>query len=116
MHRPGVFMLSGLFAVMGVSGCQKPDEQLDHAEKSIQSWYATLTLAQTQWTHQLLPAVYLKQLADAADKSLDEQAQTLRKAEGADASRKAQLSDRIAFVRDRGHQLHAAADHAEGRP
>ena len=98
--------LSGLLLV---GGCSKPDEKLDQAEQSIQSWHATLTLTERQWAERRVPAVYIDQLVQAADKSLDEQAQSLPKIQGADATRQARLIDSIAYVRDRAHQLRATA-------
>jgi hypothetical protein len=96
------------------SGCQRPEKQLDEAEQSITSWYATLSLTETQWAERRVPSVYIKQLVDAADKSLDQQAQSIQKVQGAEGTRQARLVERIAFVRDRGKQLREMADGGAG--
>jgi len=104
-----------LLGLLLVGGCQKPDEQLDQAERSIHSWYAALSLTDTQLTRGQIPPVYAPQLVDAADKSLDEQSETIKKCKSTDASRKTRLVDTIAFVRGQGQRLrHLAESRVEG--
>jgi hypothetical protein len=89
-----------------LGGCQSRDEKIAEAEKSIQSWYATLSETQSQFDNELVPPVYVDQLVDAADKSLDAQAETIDKS---DPSGKTGLKDRIVFVRDRAKRLRESA-------
>lgn len=97
-----LLVIAGVF----VAGCQSREEKLQQAEKSIQSWYATLNETQSQFDNGLVPPVYVDQLVDEADKSLDEDAKTIEKE---DASSKSGLKDRIVFLRDRAKRLRESA-------
>src|SRR4051812_18050919 len=67
-------------ALMFVCGCDRDQSRkLERAEKSIESWRATLEMAAEQWADGRVPKVYVRQIGDAAEKSLKSEDEALAK-------------------------------------
>jgi hypothetical protein len=106
---------AGLVLFLLPCGCDRSEQKLQQAEKSLDSWDATLALVQRQWADDEVPSKYVRQLSDAAATSLEDSRQTVNAAEKADKSRRDQLARRLIELRDRAQQLRDAAK-AGGRP
>jgi hypothetical protein len=96
--------------VLSAGGCDRTEQKLQQAEKSLDSWDATLALVQRQWADERVPSKYVRQLADAAATSLEDSRQTVNDASKADRSRRDGLVGRLIDLRDRAQQLRDAAD------
>ena len=100
-------LATGLIVFL-LAGCNRSDNKLHQAEKSLTSWDATLALVQRQWAAGEVPAIYVSQLAESAAKALEENRTTINDL-NADPSRRDKLIQRIIQLRDRAQQLRDAA-------
>ena len=100
---------AGLAACLLLGGCDRSEQKLQQAEKSADSWDATLTLVQRQWADDQIPSKYVRQLGDAAATSLEDGRRTVNDAAKADKSRREELTRRLIALRDRAQQLRDAA-------
>jgi hypothetical protein len=62
--------LIGVVLFCCIGGCQKPLEVIEEARKSADSWRATLQMTLQQWIDDRVPARYVKQIFEAAQKEL----------------------------------------------
>src|SRR3954466_8337530 len=60
-------------------GCQKPPEVIEQAGKSADSWRATLQMTLAQWIDDRVPARYVKEIFQAAQKELEKGSADLEK-------------------------------------
>jgi hypothetical protein len=90
-------------------GCSDDAEKLDDAAKTATSWSATLEMTARQWSQDELPAAYVQQLGQAADKALAKKADTLKEIPP-DNPRRQAIDARIGQLRQQAVQLTAAAD------
>jgi hypothetical protein len=91
-----------------VAGCEHADDKLQQADTSIDSWEATLSLTESQLADHRVPPVFMKQIAKAAEKALDEQAETVTGTKGGDESRKYELLSNVERVRGHARRLGAS--------
>ena len=70
-----------MVALLGAAaGCgQKPDEVVDEASKSMDSWKKTLEMTCGQWAEDRVPTLYVKQMFKGANKELEKQLRELEK-------------------------------------
>jgi hypothetical protein len=105
-----VLLLSLLIAGGGGGGgCQRSEDKLQQAGNSVNSWEATLALTESQFNDHQVPAKFVDQLADAAEKSVEEQSQSVQKSKDLDGSHKQELIARADVVREHARRLKAAA-------
>jgi hypothetical protein len=107
-------VLGLIVAVLTLGGCQRADEKLQQAGKSVDSWEATLTLTESQFQDRQVPAKFVDQLSDAAREALDKESKAVQKLNGADASRKQSLLARVDAVRQHAARLKSAAAPGKG--
>src|SRR4051812_26791644 len=89
-----------LIASIYLGGCSRDkDETFNEVEKSVASWSATLRLSAEQWSAEQVPAVYIGQIAEAADTALVKEASTLRKVPASEPGWR-ELNSRLARLRD----------------
>jgi hypothetical protein len=107
--RQSIKVAAGLALCVLLAGCDRSEQKLQQAEKSLDSWDATLALVQRQWADERIPPKYVRQLAAAAATSLEDSRKTVNDAEKVDKSRRDDLSRRLIELRDRAQQLRDAA-------
>jgi hypothetical protein len=98
-----------------LAGCNRSDadDAAEKADRSLRSWSETVRLGGEQWATDRIPPTYLRQILDATNEGLDEQATTLKKKLPATDFRRQDLERRAASVRDRAKRL---SDALEGHP
>jgi hypothetical protein len=95
--------------VLLAGGCERSEQKLQQAEKSLASWDATLALVQRQWADERIPPKYVRQIGDAAATSLEDSRKSVNSIEQGDQSRRDELARRLIELRDRAQQLRDAA-------
>jgi hypothetical protein len=111
--RQTIWVAAGLALSVLAGGCNNSEQKLQQAEKSADSWDATLALVRRQWAADRIPPKYVRQLGEAAANSLEDTRQSVNGIEKGDKSRRDQLTRRIIELRDRAEELRDAA--ASGR-
>jgi hypothetical protein len=96
-----------------LAGCGGPSEAGNQADKSLRAWAATLRVATEQWVDHQVPDLYFRQVIEAAQESLDEQAKTLSKKMPASDGRRHRLESRLAALRQRTSELSEALDRSD---
>ena len=89
-------MLVMVLLLVGGCGRDDPDKTFEQVNQSLAGWSSTIQLAGED--RRALPALYVKQLAKAADKQLDKQQEQLGKTR-ADHPRRHDLEARLKEVR-----------------
>jgi hypothetical protein len=90
-------------------GCDQP-EQFDDVRKSVDSWEATLLLSTEQWERQQVPTTFMRQIAEAAGKTLKEEGQRLAKLPADPYGARQLQEERLKEVRRRLQALSEAVD------
>lgn len=86
-------------------GCDRDHSRaLDRTRKSADSWAATLDETVGQWAAGRVPTLYVVQVAEAAEKSLKDEAESLERVP-ADDPRARPLRERLATLRRRAHDI-----------
>jgi hypothetical protein len=93
---------------VGVGGCDRSSKALERAEKSIESWEATMGLVGEELAAGRVPRVYVGQVTKAARESLDEVEKQLRKGEAGNGRRRG-LVARLGRLRERVGEFSNAA-------
>lgn len=106
MSRPFTILLPALLLLCG--GCG-PSDPLEQVRKDIASWSATLDLGAEQWAQHRVPRTYVRQVVEAAGKSLDDDEKRLAKV-SADSPGGRQVRQRLADLRHRLHDLSSAVE------
>ena len=83
------------------------DRTAQRVERSVESWAATLDTTVGQWEQNRLPRTYVRQLVEAADKALADQAKSLQKVD--DAHRK-ELARKLSALQRRVHDVSGAVE------
>lgn len=69
-----------LILAVVAAGCgQRPEEVVDEASKSVDSWQKTLEMVCGQWVQERVPTLYVKQSLKAAEQALGKQLEELEK-------------------------------------
>ena len=106
-------LLMPFVVLVGCFGCDRDhSRKLDRAGKSIDSWRATLNLTAEQWTDGRVPKTYVRQIGDAAEKSLQDEDDALSKI-GSDG-RAAALRKQVEDLRQRARAISGSATQPSG--
>jgi predicted trehalose synthase len=99
-----------------VCGCDRDhSRKLERVRQSVDSWHATSDETADQWARGRVPATYVRQIADAAGRSLKDGSESLGKVPAEDP-RARELRQRLDAVRQRVQQLsQSAADGGQRR-
>lgn len=82
-------------------GCDRDhSRKLQRVRQAVDSWNATLDETAAQWARGRVPKTYVRQLADAAERSLQDEAESLGKVP-ADDPRGQELRQRLDALRQR---------------
>jgi hypothetical protein len=112
MARPRGLLCVLLCALLGGCGSD-PSDTAGQADRSLRAWAATLRVATEQWVDRRVPDLYFRQVIDAAQESLDEQAKTLSKKMPASDERRHALESRLARLRQGSQDLARALDRSD---
>jgi hypothetical protein len=97
-----------LALILFLCGCgSDSDKTAQRVERSVESWAATLNTTIAQWEQNRLPQTYVRQLVEAADKSLALQEQSLKKV---DAAHRDELRRKVSALRQRVHDVSSAVE------
>ena len=87
--------------LLPVCGCDRDhSRKLQRVRQSVDSWAATLDETASQWARGRVPRTYVRQVADAAGRSLQDQAEALGTVP-ADDPRGKELRERLDALRQR---------------
>ena len=103
---PFAIWLPALLALCG--GCDQ-SKRLEQVQKSINSWSATLDIATEQWGQRRVPRTFVRQIVQAAERSLDKDEKQLAKV-SADPTGREQVRDHLVELRHRLHDLSSAIE------
>jgi hypothetical protein len=102
-----VLFLATLLLLAG--GCDRDhSRKLERVRQAADSWRATLDETAGQWARRRVPTTYVRQIADAAERSLEDQAESLGKVP-ADDPRGGELRERLDGLRRRAADMSRAA-------
>src|SRR5437762_2855354 len=108
MSRQSFRWIAALLMLTSVmlAGCNRDEDRIDGISKSVRSWSAAIKLASEQRAAGAVPALYLRQLLDAAEKDLSQQACELQKI--SDARERASLEQQLAALRRNINSIRSA--------
>lgn len=93
-------------------GCDRDhSRRLDRAQNCLTSWQATLEMTAEHWADGRVPKTYVRQIGDAAEKSLQNEDEALAKI--ASDGRAGLLRKRIEDLRRRARELSQAAERSD---
>jgi hypothetical protein len=99
-----------------VCGCDRDhSRKLERVRQSVDSWSATLDETADQWARGRVPTTYVRQIANAAERSLKDGAESLGKVP-ADDPRGRELRERLDALRQRAQEVSRAAANGGHRP
>jgi hypothetical protein len=93
-------------------GCDREGRKVERARQAADSWAATLEETVDQWSRHRVPATYVRQIADAAEKSLRDASDSMGKVV-ADRAGGGQVKERLSRLRQRAHDVSEAAGRAD---
>jgi exonuclease VII small subunit len=112
-HLP-IWLLAAF--LLSPCGCDRDhSRKLERVKQSLESWDATLDETTDQWARGRVPSTYVRQLADAAGRSLEDEAESLAKVP-ADDPRGKELRQRLDALRQRSAEVSRAANEGGHRP
>jgi exonuclease VII small subunit len=112
-HLPICFLAVFL---LGPCGCDRDhSRKLERVKQSLESWGATLDETTDQWARGRVPSTYVRQLADAAGRSLEDEAESLAKVP-TDDPRGRELRRKVEALRRRAQDVASAAEQGGHRP
>ena len=100
----------GLSMLLG--GCDREGRKVERARQAADSWAATLQETVDQWSRRRVPATYVRQIADAAEKSLQDASESMKKV-SADRAGSGEVKERLSRLRQRARDVSQAADRAD---
>jgi hypothetical protein len=110
-------LLACLFSVLPLllaCGCDRDHSRtLERVRQSLDSWNATLDETANQWARGRAPTTFVRQIADAAGRSLDGGAESLGKVP-ADDPRGRELRQKLEVLRQRARDVSRAATGERG--
>jgi hypothetical protein len=102
--------------LLSAPGCDRDhSRKLERVRQSVDSWRATLDETADQWARGRVPATYVRQIADAAERSLEDGAESLGKVP-ADDPRGRELRQKLDALRQRAQEVSRAAVNGGHRP